>query len=110
MSMSKKAVSVTLDVDNVLWLRGQAAGGTVSDVLNRIVTGARQAGHVSAASVRSVRGTIDLPADDADLVKADAWMRAQFERSVSRPILVREPRPRYGARAKRAAKRGGSRG
>lgn len=108
--MPKKAVSVTLDVDNVLWLQGQATVRSLSEVLDNLVTDARHGGRIDkAATVRSVRGTIDLPADDPDLVKADEYVRALFEHSLSRPMAVREPRAKYGPRTKRSSAKRGSR-
>ena len=104
----RKAISVTLDEVNVLWLRGQAvatAKGSLSDVLDRIVSEARTAGRASSA-VRSVRNTIDLPDDDPNLEQADAYVRALFEASVRRPVLVKEAAARYGAARKKAKRRG----
>lgn len=100
----RRAVSVTLKADNLLWLRAQAAAsasGSVSGVLDRLVTDARAAGRTDAGSIRSVRGTIDLPADDPNLEGADAFVRAQFDKSVRRPMAVKEPRGRYSATRKR---------
>jgi hypothetical protein len=97
----RRAVSVTLNTDNLLWLRAQAAAsarGSLSDVLDRLVSEARDAGRTDARAIRSVRGTIDLPADDPDLAGADALIRAQFEQSVRRPILVKERPARHTAR------------
>jgi len=96
----RKAVSVTLKADNLLWLRAQAAAtrrGSLSEVLDRLVSDARDAGRTDARAIRSVRGTIDLPEDDADLAGADGFIRAQFEKSVRRPILVKERSSRYRA-------------
>jgi hypothetical protein len=99
----KKAVSVTLSEDNVLWLRGQAAAsanGSLSEVLDRLVHEARTAGRTHAAAIRSVVGTIDLPPDDPDLAGADAYVRALFDRSLRRPMLVKAKAPRYRTRKK----------
>lgn len=87
----KKAVSVTLDAENLLWLRGQAGGtrGNLSEVLDRLVREARLAGRTNPAAVRSIVGTIDIAADDPDLTGADTYIRNLFERSVRRPLLVR---------------------
>lgn len=93
----RRAISITLERDNVLWLKAQAgasAKGTVSDVVDRLVTRARGDGRSEPAAIRSVAGTIDLPHDDPELGQADAYVRAAFERSVSRPAPVREPRKR----------------
>ena len=100
----KKAVSVTLGEENLLWLRGQAAAsasGSLSDVIDRLVHDARTSGRTDAAAIRSVVGSIDLPADDPDLSAADGYVRALFDRSLRRPMLVRENRP---ARRRRTAK------
>jgi hypothetical protein len=89
----RKALSVTLDADNLLWLRGQAAAtsrGNVSAVLNRIVEEARLSGRTEPAAIRSVAGSIDLPEDDPDLATADAYVRSLFAESARRPMLVRE--------------------
>ena len=88
-------MSVTIREDNLLWLKGQAAattGGNVSEVVDRLVQEARTGGRVADAAIRSVVGSIDLPADD-DLAKADAYVRSTFERSLSRPMLVKERPP-----------------
>ena len=109
--MPKNALSVTLDQDNLLWLRAQttAAGGkSLSETLDRLITAARQAGQVSDQAIRSVVGTIDINDDDPDLLTADSYLRAVFDRSARQPFLVRERRPvaprRGGAR--RRPKRG----
>ncbi len=97
-------MSVTLDGDNVLWLRAQAGAsdkGTVSDVLDRLVTRARAEGQPRTRAIRSIAGTIDLPDDDG-LDAADGYVRGLFDRSLARPVLARErsPKPR-GTRARR---------
>lgn len=101
----RKAISITLGQDNLLWLRGQAARtakGSVSEVLDQIVVEARQAGRTDPAAVRSVVGTIDLPDDDPDLAGADAYIRSIFATSSHQPTVVRErpphPRPRKRSR------------
>lgn len=59
--MPKRAVSVTLDVDNLVWLRAQAgAGRNVSRIVNELVGEARAAGRRFGATQRSVAGTVDL--------------------------------------------------
>jgi hypothetical protein len=91
----RKAVSVTLQTDNLLWLRAQAAAssrGSLSEVLDALVTEARAGGRHDAKTMRSVVGTIDLPEGDPNLEAADAFIRAQFDRSVKRPMLVRPRR------------------
>ena len=95
----KKALSVTLDRDNVLWLKsraGAAGAGSVSQLLDRIVTQARGSGHLVVA--RSVVGTIDIDAADPGLATADADVHALFDRSLGRPVLLRERPPTYRTR------------
>ena len=100
----KRAISVTIDEDNLLWLKGQAgasASGSVSEVIDRLVREARMSGRTDASTVRSVVGTIDLPPDDEDLAGADGYVRAMFERSLARPMAVKERPP-----ARKAKRRG----
>ena len=103
----RKAVSVTIEEDNLLWLKAQASAtsrGSVSDVLNRLVRDARLEGRTDA--VRSVVGTVDLA--EGNLDRADAYVRSLFDRSLSRPMLVKEtpPRPSRPMRARGAKRRG----
>jgi hypothetical protein len=92
MTKMKNAISVTLQRDNLVWLRGQAAartGGNVSEMIDRLIRLARTTGSSEPGASRSVVGTIDLP-DDESLAEADAQVRAMFERSLARPTLVRD--------------------
>jgi hypothetical protein len=105
--MAKQAISVTLDTDNVAWLKGRiGATGvrSVSELLDQLVTTARQAGRVGPS--RSVVGTIDIDPADPRLERADGTIRALFERSLGRPLAVREERKGYGARSKAKKRRG----
>jgi hypothetical protein len=89
----RKAISITLSQDNLLWLKGQAAQSSrksVSELLDQIVTDARSAGWADSASLRSVVGTIDLTDDDPGLEAADAYVRALFSASARQPMLGRE--------------------
>jgi hypothetical protein len=89
----RKPISITIDEDNLLWLKAQAAAtvkGSVSDVLDRLVRAARLEGRTDA--IRSVVGTIDLPHGDLD--EADGYVRTMFSRSLTRSLLVRERAPR----------------
>jgi hypothetical protein len=96
----KRAISITLGEDNLLWLKGQAgASGSVSAVIDQLVREARTGGRTNAAAIRSVVGTIDLPADDPDLAGADAYIRSLFDESLARPMRVRERPP--GQKGKR---------
>jgi hypothetical protein len=92
----KRAISVTIGEENLLWLKGQAgasASGSVSEIVDRLVGEARTAGRTDAAAVRSVVGSVDLPRDDEDLAGADAYVRTVFDRSLARPMAVRERHP-----------------
>ena len=101
--MPKTPISVTLDRDNLLWLRGRVTAAnhrSVSDALDQIVTQARFAGRGADAGVRSVVGTIDV--DDADplLSGADEYVLGLFDESLRRPWLARDARPRARRRRK----------
>jgi hypothetical protein len=89
--MSKKAVSLTLDEANLLWLRGRGYGrGNLSAVVDNLITEARAGKLGDAEGVRSVAGTIDIAADDPLLEQADSTVRELFAASLSRPARVRE--------------------
>lgn len=97
--MPKSPVSVTLDADNLLWLKGQTASGkrrSLSDTLDALVTAARTGAHSGGAS-RSVVGTVDIAADDPGLDQADAYVRRDLEASLARGLTVHEPRSSYGS-------------
>ena len=96
--MAKHAISVTLETENLTWLRGRvgAAGlRSVSDLLDRLVADARAKGSVGPAA--SVVGTIDIDAADPLLLGADDVLRAWVDKSLGRPLRVKEDRPAYGA-------------
>jgi hypothetical protein len=100
--MAKQAISVTLDADNLTWLRARARTmgvRSVSELLDQIVTAARYGG-AATGQVRSVVGTVDIDAGDPELEHADTAVRALFETSLRRPFIIREPRTRYRARKK----------
>ena len=104
--MSKRAISVTLDADNLTWLKGRAGATglrSVSDLLDRLVTAARHAGEIGPS--RSVVGTIDIDPGDPLLERADEAVRHLFESSLGRPLMVRDGMPEYGAKTRRAKKR-----
>lgn len=101
--MPKQPLSVTLERDNLLWLRGRAAARkrkSLSDALDEILTAARLGGLASDAP-RSVVGTVDIPPDDPDLERADEHVRALFAASLARPAVVRETGPGHGGARKR---------
>jgi hypothetical protein len=86
MFMPKQPISVTLEEENVLWLRGRTVAGrrrSLSDALDRIVTEARTQGRT--ADAKSVVGTLDIAAADPALRQADAAIRALFDAAISSP-------------------------
>jgi hypothetical protein len=104
--MPKRPVSVTLDEDNLLWLRGRMARRkrrSLSDALDEVISAARASGTLDAP--RSVVGTIGLPDDDPGLESTDAYTRALFAQSLSRPLLVHEQPSVYPAPSRRPRKR-----
>jgi hypothetical protein len=95
--MSRKAISVTLDHDNVLWLRGRVAAGasaSVSELVDYLVSQARTSGGAGERAIRSVVGTVDINVADPELLEADAYVQRLVNRSIQRPLLVRETPPR----------------
>ena len=76
--MPKRAVSVTLDADNLVWLRAQAgARRNVSRIVNELVGEARAAGRRFGVATRSVAGTVDLRRFDP--AAADQEVRKLFD-------------------------------
>ena len=88
--MPRRAISVTLESDNVAWLKGRAGAEneSVSELLDQLVTAARQG--ASPGPARSVIGTIDIDSSDPLLERADATVRAAFDASLGRPVMMRE--------------------
>jgi hypothetical protein len=96
--MPKQAISVTLDRDNLTWLKGRAGAAglrSVSELLDQLVTAARDSGRVGPS--RSVVGTIDIDANDPLLEGADTAIRGLFETALRRPLIVKERPAEYGA-------------
>lgn len=96
--MPKRAISLTLDEANLLWLRAQATQAksrSLSDTLDRLIAQARTAGLGAPRVVRSVAGTIDLDARDDRLDAARGSLRALFDESLARPLLVMEASPAF---------------
>ena len=105
--MSKRAISVTLEEDNLLWLKGRAGAigaRSVSELLDRLVSEARKRG--ATVTSRSVVGTVTIPESDPLLERADEAVRALFVASLSRPLQVSEARASYGRRPRRKRRRG----
>ena len=105
--MSKLPISVTIERDNVAWLKGRAGAAglrSVSELVDRIVTAARKAGQIGPP--RSVVGTVDIDPADPGLDGADAAVGALYETSLGRPLVVRETAPEYGSRSRAKKRRG----
>ena len=105
--MAKTAISVTLEADNLTWLKGRAGAAglrSVSELLDQLVTAARASGQIGPS--RSVVGTIDLDASDPWLENADGAVRALFDASLGRPLMVKEASPAYGSSTKKRVRRG----
>jgi hypothetical protein len=105
--MTKRAISLTLDSDNVTWLKGRAGAAglrSVSQLVDNLVTDARRAGRGGPS--RSVVGTIDIDPADPFLEGADAAVRAVYERSLGRPLVVKEGSSRYATRRRIRKPRG----
>ena len=108
MFMRKTPISLTLDENNLLWLRGRTAAAgfrSISSTLDRLVTEARTSGRLADVSIRSVAGTIDIAASDPLLEVADAMIRDQFETSLRQPLAQKE-RPTSTRRTSRAKAKG----
>lgn len=102
--MTKQAISVTLNTDNLTWLKARAGAigaRSVSDLLDQIVAHARRA--APGGAVRSVVGTIDIDGSDPLLEGADDVLRTLFDVSLKRPTLVKEARAKYRATKRRRA-------
>jgi hypothetical protein len=105
--MPKRAISVTLETDNLTWLKGRAGAAglrSVSELLDQLIRAARESGH--AGPSRSVVGTIDVDASDPWLEGADDALRGMVDKSLGRPMMVRESSPPYGTRGRKKARRG----
>ena len=90
--MPKKAISLTLNDANLVWLRGRArlmTGGSISEAIDQIVAEARSGRLGAAHPSRSVVGTIDL-GDDQDLSGADEVVRGLVSHSLQRPLTIND--------------------
>jgi hypothetical protein len=102
MLLAKQAISVTLDADNLTWLKEKqapAASGSVSELLDQLVTAARESGRIGPS--RSVVNTIDIDENDPLLETADGVVRTMYERSVGRPLMIKETPAVYGVSRKK---------
>jgi len=106
--MPKKALSVTLDETNILWLRARTAAAgfrSLSDTLDRLVSDARTSGRTASATMRSVVGTIDIAASDPRLDTADAALRRVYDASLLPPVVRSAARRKPLKRATRRGRR-----
>ncbi len=84
-------MSITLEADNVTWLKGRAGAAglrSVSALLDQLVTAARASG--GAGHRTSVVGTIDIDPRDPLLEHADEAVGDVFDASLSRPWMIKE--------------------
>ena len=84
--MSKRAISLTLQSDNLAWLRGRVlsqGNRSVSELLDHLIAEART--RYGAQEQRSVVGTISIASTDPDLATADQRMRRLFRSLGQRP-------------------------
>jgi len=105
--MPKHAISITLEADNLTWLKGRAGASgvrSVSELLDQLVTAAREAG--GAGHATSVVGTIDIDPGDPLLERADEAVGALFDASLSRPLAIKESAPQYKIRRPLKKRRG----
>jgi hypothetical protein len=82
--MGKKAISVTLRPENLLWLREQARASSrrsVSETLDELIAAIRAGARGRPGVVKSVVGSIQIGASDPALMQADAAIRALFSPS-----------------------------
>ena len=76
--MGKKAISVTLRPENLLWLRGQTralARRSVSETLDELISEARAGARGRPGAITSVVGSIRILGSDPGLTKADTAIR-----------------------------------
>jgi hypothetical protein len=96
--MVKKAISVTLRPENLVWLRGQTRASSrrsISETLDALITEARAGGGGRPGTVRSVVGSIGLSPSDPGLARADASLRRLFTPSAA--ARRRPPARRHAA-------------
>lgn len=100
---------MTLTPANITWLKGRVGATglrSVSELLDQLVTSAREAGHV--VQRQSVAATIHIDPADPMLVDADQTLRALFTESLGQPVAVHERPPTYSAspRSRKRTRRG----
>jgi len=105
--MPNYASTITLEADNVTWLKGRAGAAglrSVSELLDQLVTAARESG--AGGRTTSVVGTIDIDPGDPLLEHADEAIGALFEASLGRPLMVKATAPPYKVRRQVKKRRG----
>jgi len=105
--MPYSACKKNLEADNVTWLKGRAGAAglrSVSELLDQLVTAARESG--GGGRLTSVVGTIDIDPGDPLLERADEAIGALFEASLGRPLMVKETAPPYKVRRQFKKRRG----
>lgn len=93
--MNKQALSVSLDPDNVVWLRAQTRSTgcrSVSELLDRLIREARTGSQEKTSSVRSVVGRIKIAISDPDLSSADAAIRELFSTALRASRAQQSPK------------------
>ena len=101
--MPRRPLSVTLDSDNLLWLRAQAGPyRSISRIVDGLVGEARASGRHRAQTARSVVGTVNLSGFDP--VATDREIRSLFDGTSGGAAAVHETHARY-VRQRRPAKR-----
>ncbi len=99
--MSKSAISVSLQSDNLVWLRGRAlaAGGlSVSATLDRLIQAAR--GGALDLPSESIAGAVRIAPDDPERLEADAAVRRLVLRTRNRASAGPSRRPAARRRAR----------
>jgi hypothetical protein len=107
--MAKKAISVTLDELNMLWLRDQTirkSARNLSDAIDQLITAARLRSWGPPRPSRSIVGAIEIPDDDANLDQLGAAMRETFDRSVVRTAFIAREANEPVRRSRRKPTRG----
>jgi hypothetical protein len=105
--VNKQAISVTLEAENLAWVRGRAlAAGrlSVSEMLDRLIEDARTGTAGSGPGVRSVVGTVRVAPEDPELLSADGAIRALLAQSVARSARAIDRASAAGAGRRRGAK------
>ena len=105
--MPKQAISITLEADNLTWLKGRAGASgvrSVSELLDQLVTAARENG--GAGHATTVVGTIDIDRGDPLLERADEAVGTLFDASLSRPFAIKESARQYKIRRPLKKRRG----